>query len=104
MLHAAKSAAVAERFASLFDRLERSESSEIDAAKLEISEQIYLAMERQGVSKADLARRLGKSRAYVTKVLQGRTNFTLESIVRITRALNCKLDFSLMPERTAIEC
>jgi len=98
MLHATKQETVADRFANLFERFEQSESYHLDAAKLEISEQIYLAMEQQGVSKAELARRLGKSRAYITKVLQGSTNFTLESLIRIARALECRFNFEFTPE------
>lgn len=101
MLHATKQETVAERFANLFERFEQSESYHIDAAKLEISEQIHLAMEQQGISRAELARSLGKSRAYVTKVLQGSTNFTLESLVRIARALDCQLDLQLSPRHGA---
>lgn len=55
-------------------------------------------MNQQGVSNAELARRLGKSRAYVTKLLRGTTNFTLESLVRIGRALSCEVEFELLPK------
>lgn len=103
MLHATKQETVANRFANLFERFEQSENYHLDAAKVEISEQIYLAMEQQGVSKAELARRLGKSRAYVTKVLQGSTNFTLESLVRIARALDYQLDLQFSPRHRASE-
>ncbi|HEY0101227.1 MAG TPA: helix-turn-helix transcriptional regulator [Pyrinomonadaceae bacterium] len=103
MLHATKQETVAERFTNLFERFEQSETYHIDAAKLEISEQIYLTMEQQGVSKAELARRLGKSRAYITKVLQGSTNFTLESLIRVARALDCQLDLQFSPRHKASE-
>lgn len=103
MLHATKQETVAERFTNLFERFEQSETYHIDAAKLEISEQIYLTMEQQGISKAELARRLGKSRAYITKVLQGSTNFTLESLIRIARALDCQLDLQFAPRPRASE-
>jgi hypothetical protein len=49
---------VTERFADLFRKMEQTDAYHIDAMKVEISEQIYLAMERQGVSEAELARRL----------------------------------------------
>ncbi len=89
---------VTERFADLFRKMEQTDADHVDALKVEISEQIYLAMERQGVSEAELARRLCKSRAYVTKALQGGTNFTIPSLVKIARALNRKVDFRLLPE------
>jgi transcriptional regulator with XRE-family HTH domain len=101
MLHVNEHKTTSERFADLFRSLEHSETYHIEAAKVEISEQIYVAMEQQGISKAELARRLGKSRAYVTKMLHGNANFTIDSLVRIARALGRKFDFQLVAERTA---
>lgn len=89
---------VTERFADLFRKMEQTDAYHIDAMKVEISEQIYLAMERQGVSEAELARRLCKSRAYVTKALQGNTNFTIPSLIKIARALNRKVEVRLLSE------
>ena len=90
-----------ERFANLFREMKQTDVYHIEGAKVEIAEQIYLAMKRHHVSNAELARRLGKSRAYVTKVLQGSTNFTLESLVRIARALDCQLDLQFSPRHKA---
>ena len=87
---------VRERFAGLLHRAESTDAYQIDRLKVEISERIYNAMKEQGVSNAELARRLGKSRAYVTKLLRGTTNFTLESLVRIGRALSCEVEIELL--------
>lgn len=87
-----------EQFADLLQRAEQSDVFHIDRLKLEISERIYAAMKQHGTSNAELARRLGKSRAYVTKLLRGTTNFTLESLVRIGRALSCEVEFELLPK------
>jgi transcriptional regulator with XRE-family HTH domain len=103
-----------QRFAEMLQRAEGSETFQLEGIKVEIAEQIYLAMERQLVNKAELARRLGKSPAYVTKVLQGTTNFTLESLVRIARALSCQIELTLkatphtgkrkhLPKRAAVQ-
>jgi transcriptional regulator with XRE-family HTH domain len=80
------------RFTDLFARLEQDEACWIDAAKLEIAEQIDLALKTQNLKQADLARRLGRSRQYVTKLLKGSANLTLDSIVRIALALGCRPD------------
>ena len=88
----------ARRFADLLQKAEQSDTFQIDNLKVEISEQIYQAMNQQGISNADLARRLGKSRAYVTKLLRGTTNFTLESLVRIGWALSCEVELELLPK------
>ena len=81
----------AEWFQDLSDRLKKDGRLQIDQAKLEISEQVFQLMEDQDVTEAELARRLGSSRAYVNKVLQGSTNFTIESLVKLGIALNCEL-------------
>lgn len=88
----------AERFARMRTELEQSESFTIEVLKIEITEQIYAAMERQGITKAELANRLNKSRQYVTKMLQGTTNLTLESLYRIVQALNCTLNIEIEPK------
>jgi transcriptional regulator with XRE-family HTH domain len=61
------------------------------------SEVIRALMERQGVNKAELARRVGKSRAYVTQSLGGDRNMTLGSLARFANALNADAVIDLKP-------
>ena len=56
------------------------------------ADEIVEYMERNGISKADLARRIGKSRSYVTQVLSGSTNISLGSLGKILHALNAELE------------
>jgi transcriptional regulator with XRE-family HTH domain len=44
-------------------------------------------MTEQNVSRAELARRLTTSRAWVTKLLRGNANFTLHTMVKVSTAL-----------------
>lgn len=44
-------------------------------------------MEKLGISRAELARRLGTSPAYITKILGGNANFTLATMVKLATAL-----------------
>lgn len=90
-----KSETTTERFTELFQRLEESDTYRIEALKVEIAEQIYVAMEQQKVKNVDLARRLGTSRAYITKLLQGNVNFTIDSLVKVAEALDCHLNLQL---------
>lgn len=89
-------------FSAIFERLEKSEEYELDALKVELCEQIYLIMEQEDIAKAELARRLKTSRAYITKLLQGSANFTLESLVKVARALDCNVSVTLRP-KTEVE-
>jgi len=59
---------------------------------LDVNERILTAMERAGVRKADLAERLGTSRAYITKLLGGPENLTLKTLVRVAMALNSRVE------------
>ncbi len=91
-----KKLTAAERFAKLGERLQKDGRIQIDEAKLGLSEQIFQAMENKGISEAELSRRLNVSRAYVNKVLQGDTNFTIETLVKISIALDCEFKFNLI--------
>lgn len=90
----------AEWFQDFGDRLNKNGSLEIDQAKLELSEQVFQLMQEQGVTEAELARRLGSSRAYVNKVLQGSTNFTIESLVKLGLALNRELKLGFVENKS----
>jgi len=55
-----------------------------------ITEDILVSLEDMGVSKKELARRLGKSRSYVSQALNGSRNMTLGSLSDIYYALGVK--------------
>lgn len=49
-------------------------------------------MEDRGMKRADLARKIEASTAYVTKVMRGDANFTLETMTKLAMAVGGKLD------------
>ncbi len=76
---------------TMFAQAMKTPGYRLEALKLEITESLYLAMEERKITRAELAKRMGTSRAYITKLLQGDANFTLETLDRIAQALGCKL-------------
>lgn len=52
-------------------------------------------MQEQGITRAELARRLGTSQAYITRVLSGNANFTLKTISKLAMALGMELEIGL---------
>lgn len=70
-------------------------------ASLEFIDQICAQMEAQGVSSAELARRMGTSRAYVSKVLAGEANFTIATMGKLAFALGLRVRTDLAPLRDA---
>jgi len=70
-----------------------------EGAILDFTEALYIAMEEQGVTRAELARRLGTSQAYITRVLGGHANFTLKTMAKLALALGLQLEVGLGPQR-----
>ena len=54
---------------------------------LEIADFIFWIMEQKGMKQKDLAEKMGKSEAEVSKLLAGMHNYTLRSISKIESAL-----------------
>lgn len=73
---------------SLIQAAERSPVYWAEAAWLQFTEDLHALMESQGVTRAELARRVHVSPAYITKVFRGTVNLTLESMCKLTLALN----------------
>lgn len=90
-------------FATMFAEAETRDEFHVAGVKIEIAEQISRMMEKRNITQSDLARKLGKNRAYISKILKGTTNFTIETLVLIGRKLEAEWDFQLTdvekPER-----
>jgi len=85
-------------FNELFEGGEKSLAYKTESAVLEFTEELMARMKSQGVSRADLARKIECSPAYVTKILRGSTNFTLETMVKIADVFGCKLRTHMQPD------
>lgn len=82
-------------FPELFREAEEHEDYWIAGAILEFTESVVREMERQGITRTALARKLGVTPAYVTKLLRGKENLTLATMVRLARALNAEVHVQL---------
>lgn len=76
-----------ERYRQFIAEAEASPDYWSAVAAYEFVRELERRMEEQGVSRAELARRLGSSKAYVTKVLTADANFTLTTMTRLAMAL-----------------
>lgn len=81
-----------ERYRQLLDRAESSPDYWREAAVIEFTEGLCRRMEEKKISKAELARRMGTSRAYVTRLLAGEANFTLGTMVKLALAVDGSLE------------
>lgn len=82
-------------FSELFQEAKGHQDYWIAGAILEFTESVVREMARQGLTRTALAERLGATPAYVTKILRGRVNFTLATMVRLSRALGSDLHVRL---------
>jgi transcriptional regulator with XRE-family HTH domain len=90
-----------QRLQSRFDEWRNDPDFLYEGLVLDITEQVVDAMIRSNVRRSELAERLGTSRAYVTKLLDGQENMTLKTIVRVAQALDMKVDVKLAPPSPA---
>ena len=67
---------------------------------VDATERICELMEIQGVSRAELAQRLKKSKSHVSQLLSGRTNMTLRTLSDVFSALGRSLQVADVPLRS----
>ncbi|HKL78715.1 MAG TPA: helix-turn-helix transcriptional regulator [Gammaproteobacteria bacterium] len=89
-------------FNALFQESRKSDEHWVARALQDFTEDLFNLMEHRGISKAELARRLESSPAYITKVLRGDANFTVRSMVRLARALEGRVVLHLEPEEEPV--
>jgi transcriptional regulator with XRE-family HTH domain len=58
---------------------------------LKLNEKIVIKMEELNITRAELARRLGVTKPFITKLLNGNHNLTVKTMVSIAKALECEL-------------
>lgn len=68
----------------------------------EITEIICEIMDEEEVSRSSLADRLGKTKGYVTQLLDGRANMTIRTISDVFTALNRAVHFQEGPLRATV--
>ena len=84
------------RFESAFKDAMTSPEYWLEDAQFSFLDSILEAMDTKRVSRKELAERLGKSQAYVSKTLNaGALNFTLKTMVNLAFALDLKLSLAL---------
>lgn len=64
----------------------------------EFTEQFYELMEEKGISKAEMANLIGKKPAYVTQILTGKASYSISTMVRLARALDCHIHVRVIPK------
>lgn len=71
------------------------------ALRENVADHVFAIMQKQDITQAELARRLGKSRAYICKILGGGANLTLDSLSALSTALECDLHLQFVPQNNS---
>jgi plasmid maintenance system antidote protein VapI len=85
-------------YQDLLERYEGTREYEAERVLLEIGEQLVCGLQVEGLSQAGFARRLGVSPAYVSRVLNGNPNMSINTLVRVADGLNMRVDVVLEPK------
>lgn len=78
---------IGDAFDSLFREAEQSEHFWVSQAKLRFTNEMLQKMAFENVNKSELANRLQVSQAQISRLCSGKNNFTIETMVKVARAL-----------------
>jgi transcriptional regulator with XRE-family HTH domain len=87
-------------FEEFFRQAEQRPGYWVERAKLEFTEEILGRMQQVGLNRTQFASKLGAQPALVTRLLNGRNNFELATMVRVAHALDCEFRCHLQPVGT----
>lgn len=73
-----------------------------ERAILEVTELVCQLMDEQDVSRSELATRLGRTKGYITQLLDGRANMTVRTISDVFTALGRAVHFQEGPLRATV--
>lgn len=81
-------------FKSEFENAQNSFDYKLEGLELHFTEKILAIMKERGMSRSELAKKMGTSNAYISKLFKNGSNLTLKSMLALVEAIDCfiKLD------------
>lgn len=70
---------------------------------LEVTEVLSAMLNNEGISKVELARRLGKTKGFVTQILSGSRNLTLRTVADVADALGYQIELKPRKQGRTLE-
>jgi plasmid maintenance system antidote protein VapI len=87
-------------FAALMARLESTAEGQAARVSVNFLAQVHTRMQALGLSSAELAQRMGTSPAYITRLFRGSANLSVETMVKLARAVESTLQVALNAQPT----
>jgi len=88
---------ITERIGRLIASARRGHRYKLERAILEFTEQIVARMAAKEITPTTLAERMQVEPPYVSKILRGTSNFTLDSMIKICSAVDAEFCFHVRP-------
>src|SRR5436190_12093848 len=88
-----------ESYRQMFAEAETSVDYWLAGPVTDFTEDLCRLMEEKGITRAELARRIGSSRAYITKLLGGNANYTLTTMVKLAMAVGGAIHIHISDQR-----
>ncbi len=82
-------------FAALYAKVEFTPAYQAEKLAVDFLDELNAFMQANGVTNAELARRVGVSPAYITKVFRGPSNLSIETLTKFADAIGCKVHLHL---------
>jgi transcriptional regulator with XRE-family HTH domain len=83
-------------FAALMTRLAATPEGQAEHVAVAFLVQVNARMQAQGVSNIELARRMGTSPAYITRLFRGSANLSVQTMTKLAQAVNSTLSLELV--------
>lgn len=74
-----------------------------EQAKIEFAVAVERRLRQLALSKSDFAQRIGTSAAYVTKVLRGDANVTIETMAKLAYGADSTLHLHVAPRKSTVK-
>ena len=95
--------AINKKLAEYLAERKKSDGYWVEAAKLDFAMKLEKQIRLAGLSYATLAKKIGTSAAYISKVFRGDTNMTIETMVKLSRASGARLKIEIVSESVAAQ-
>ena len=83
-------------FKEIYDEIKDAFEYRLARLTLDITEKIHEIMAKKNISRNDLAKKMGVSRASVSQLLNQGSNITIKRLLKIAEALDCNVDVQIV--------
>jgi len=86
---------------TLTDEIEDTIEYKVESVSFNIAVQVYERMRELGLTQKELANKLNVSKSYISQILKGKSNMTIETMVKLSNVLDLTPSIKLAPKETA---